>query len=314
MAPPPPPLHARITVINTACGWPSPQDYNEAVQNPHTAFLDEDLKNGEAALNSLGLPKPDSGAFASVYRFHCSNVDYAVKCFLTEVSDQRTRYEQISNYVLTDDLDYTVGFEFIPEGLRVKGKCYPLLKMEWVDGLNFCEYVRRIMTDVNALAALGDRFRRMMTLLNEAGIAHGDLQHGNVLVTTSGELRLVDYDCMYVPGLIGWPSNELGHPNYQHPKRTAQHFGPDLDNLSAWSIDTSLRCLSLDPRLWDRLAAGDDCLLFRQMDFTSPGESRAFRILDEHENEEVRLRARYIRKLLDLPAESVPRLSFDLPE
>ena len=39
--------------------------------------------------------------------------------------------------------------------------------------------------------------------LERHGIAHGDLQHGNLLVAADGTFRLVDYDGMYVPALRG---------------------------------------------------------------------------------------------------------------
>ncbi|QLQ08322.1 MAG: hypothetical protein HZY76_21580 [Anaerolineae bacterium] len=55
-----------------------------------------------------------------------------------------------------------------------------------------------------------------MRNLQTHGIAHGDLQHGNVLVAAD-ELRLIDYDGMYVPPLSGRESHEIGHRNYQHP-------------------------------------------------------------------------------------------------
>ena len=47
--------------------WPQAQEYNEAIQNPNTAFLDADLRRGTVRQNKLGLPKAISGGFASVY-------------------------------------------------------------------------------------------------------------------------------------------------------------------------------------------------------------------------------------------------------
>ena len=42
-------------------------DYNEAVQNPRTAFTDPELRGGKVAENSLGLPLVMSGGFALTY-------------------------------------------------------------------------------------------------------------------------------------------------------------------------------------------------------------------------------------------------------
>src|SRR5438093_695743 len=74
--------------------------------------------------------------------------------------------------------------------------------------------------------------------LREAGMAHADLQHGNVLLIPGSKdnalaLRLVDYDGMYVPALADRPSGELGHPNYQHPLRVDQAgYNPGVDRFS----------------------------------------------------------------------------------
>ncbi len=209
---------------------------------------------------------------------------------------------------MSDDLEYTVGFEFIPEGIRLRGKKYPMLKMEWVQVTNLCEYVRKNLSNRDNIASLSERFRLMMQLIQNAGIAHGDLQHGNILINADGGIRLVDYDCMYVPGLSGWPSNELGHRNYQHPGRAAIHFSPEMDNFSAWSIDTSLRCLAIDPGLWDKLKAGDECLLFRRNDFVAPATSEAFHTLASHGNEEIVSRAQFLQALAIRELSAVPYL------
>ena len=49
--------------------WPTPQDYNEAVQSPDIVFADSQLKKAVPETTKLGLPKPITGNFACVYRF-----------------------------------------------------------------------------------------------------------------------------------------------------------------------------------------------------------------------------------------------------
>lgn len=41
----------------------------------------------------------------------------------------------------------------------------------------------------------------MCKKLHEKSIAHGDLQHGNILVDSNGNIYLIDYDSMFVPSL-----------------------------------------------------------------------------------------------------------------
>ena len=114
--------------------------------------------------------------------------------------------------------------------------------------------------------------------LRRHSIAHSDLQHGNVLVV-NGDLRLIDYDGMYVPGLEGMSSHELGHRNYQHPCRTERDFEHYLDNFSTWVIYLSLLALSVEPNLWSQTRRGDEQLLFSREDFEHPESSRSLLIL-----------------------------------
>jgi predicted Ser/Thr protein kinase len=285
--------------------WPTPQDYNEAIQTPKISFADSELQRGMAEVNALGLPRPMSGAFATVYRFACHKNDWAVRCFLRNVQDQHARYDALSRFICADDLIYTVGFEYIENGIRVHGQWYPILKMEWVEGLSLDAAVVACLREPERLKFLAERFLCMTQSLGEAGIAHGDLQHGNIIIVDD-DFRLVDYDGMFVPDLKGQSSNEVGHPNYQHPHRTQGHFGPFLDNFSAWVIYASLVSLSIDPTLWYRLIGGDDCLLFKRADFQNPLQSETFSILEHHESEEIRNLSKSIREILAMAPEAVP--------
>src|SRR4051794_16940044 len=121
--------------------WPTPQDYNEAIQNPRTAFADAELKTGQAEEDRLGLPRPISGAFANVYKMMCGPKTWAVRCFLRDFQDHQQRYDAISNHLGSLNLPYTVGFVFFPHGIRVKGSWYPILKMEWIQGDSLTKYV-----------------------------------------------------------------------------------------------------------------------------------------------------------------------------
>ena len=105
----------------------------------------------------------------------------------------------------------------------MRGQWYPILKMGWVEGEPLNLYVEKNLTHASLLRDLDREFAKMVRDLRRFFIAHGDLQHGNVLVV-NGKLKLVDYDGMFVPDLDGLPSHELGHPNYQHPARSASDF------------------------------------------------------------------------------------------
>ena len=62
---------------------------------------------------------------------------------------------------------------------------------------------------------------------------------GNIMVSNE-QLKLLDYDGLYVPGLEVIPSKEWGHRNYQHPARSEKDYGPSLDHFSTWIIYISI--------------------------------------------------------------------------
>src|SRR6185312_15382803 len=99
-----------------------------------------------------------------------------------------------------------------------------------------------------ALESVADQFRALVRGLGTAQIAHGDLQHGNIIVN-GAKLYLIDYDGLYVPGLPVSASNEIGHINYQHPDRSTQHVGPMVDRFSSIVIYLALKAVARQPNL-----------------------------------------------------------------
>ncbi|CAN5173530.1 hypothetical protein BH10CYA1_BH10CYA1_39190 [soil metagenome] len=192
---------------------------------------DAELKDGLPYTNALELPRSITGSFASVYRMHCKKKDFALRLFLSNIRDQNERYALISDFVQRDDLPYTVTFDFLQKGINVHGEWLPALKMDWLEGEQFDDYIVANLDNPAKLGLLLEKFVKMIQDMRRAGIAHGDLQHGNILVCND-ELRLVDYDGMFVPAMKTFSAGELGHRNYQHPERAADHFGPYLDNFS----------------------------------------------------------------------------------
>src|SRR5262249_1378941 len=146
------------------------------------------------------------------------------------------------------------------------------------------DFIKGNLSTPGNLNKLASEWVAMLGALRRVGIAHGDLQHGNVLIV-QGRLRLVDYDGCYVPVLQGRQAIELGHLNYQHPRRSPADFGPNLDNFSAWLIYLSIIATAGRPALWKQLGGGDECLLFRKADLQAPQRSEAFHFLSKHPDE-----------------------------
>jgi serine/threonine protein kinase len=298
--------------------WPLASHFSAMLQNPSLAFRDPTLRECRIAKDERNQPRPWSGAFAVVYKA-ISAADqrpFAVRIFTTESPERRERYHEISAYLKTRKLKCLVDFEYRDESIRSTGdgKWYPLILMDWVEGQTLFKWTRAraLEGDGTALAEAARRWVALVKEMDDARIAHGDLQHANVMVTGTGELKLVDYDCMCVPSLVGRRNLEVGVEPYQHPERDAStHLSLDLDHFSALVIYVALRALSLRPSLWVQYveAPEHDKLLFRKEDFDQPRESPLVRDLLALPDVDAR---DLVGRLLDLaraPMNAVPPLS-----
>ena len=258
----------------------------EAVQDLHGCVEDEELRDGEVACTPLGLPMLWSGNFADVYKIHCPATcsTWALKCFTRQVRGLQERYRSIAAQLEQARLPFTVDFQYLEQGIRIGGKWFPALKMRWVEGLTLNQFVEEHLERPGNLQMLLDLWVKMAARLRDAGIAHADLQHGNVLLVPmdggSLALRLIDYDGMYVSALADSRSGEVGHPAYQHPQRLHKGtFNAEVDRFSHLVIYTAIRCLMVGRGdLWRRFN-NDDNLLFRDSDYRHPETSELFRAL-----------------------------------
>ncbi|MBY0524684.1 MAG: hypothetical protein K2R98_14870 [Gemmataceae bacterium] len=294
--------------------WPLSQDYNEAIQHPSLCFADAELKQCEAATNALGLPVPCSGNFADVYQLRFGERAWAVKCFTREIPGLRERYAEVSKYLQQVQMPFMVNFLFLEQGIRVRGQWFPILKMDWVEGLVLNAFVRDNLDKPQVLDMLGQIWIKLSVWLREAQLAHCDLQHGNVLLVPGARagtvgVRLVDYDGMCVPALELLKSIELGHANYQHPQRLREGtYGLHIDRFSHLVIYTGLRALLVGGKpLWEKYDNGDN-LLFTQKDFENPRASALFQDLIKLNDPHVRKLTQVLAAASQKPIDQVPAL------
>jgi hypothetical protein len=203
-----------------AASWPSSHDFVEAIQNPRLAFRNPELQRCQPALDRFGLPLVASGNFAYAFKLReaANQRAVGVRCFRALIPDRDRRYELIDRHLRSTPAPALASFVFEPEGILVGGRRFPVVVMEWIEGPTLDLYLAQALGNHAALLSLGDQWLHTMQGLRRAGIAHGDLQHGNVIVQ-DGRFRLIDLDAMFVPAMQGWRSNELGHAHFQHPRR-----------------------------------------------------------------------------------------------
>ncbi len=293
---------------------PTPGQYSQAVQNPSRAFEESFLRISTVVKSSIGLPKAMTGNFAVVFRLNSGVDSWAIRCNFRPVPEISHRYAAISDYIAPHlgSSSSLVSFRHLRNGVRVDGVWYPIIVMRWLDALTLDTFIERHLSSPESLRRLAESWLQLDAELSRLGIAHGDLQHGNVLVL-NGALKLIDYDGMFVPSLKGLKGNERGHPNYQHPWRSGADFGPDMDNFSSLLIYVAIQALIWKPELWNKYRMPEDALLFRKSDLDEPNRSELFAELVASSDVEIAALATALRNYLVLD-QPTPRLNVVLSQ
>ena len=256
---------------------PRGDEYIIAVQNPRTAFSDSELQGGTPEVDQFGIPKPYSGGFTATFHVLNKSRDWAVRCFTRAISDLQQRYATIDRFLERNTERFLVETFYLSQGIRISGQWYPIIKMQWVKGETLNSFIEKNIGNAGRIKKLLPEFLDLVRRLQHLKIAHGDLQHGNIIVK-DGELFLIDYDGMFLPKLARLRTNEIGHVNYQHPGRNASHYGPSIDRFSSIVIYLGLRAISEAPRLWTKYDDSENILL-RAGDFINPAGSALLREL-----------------------------------
>ena len=215
--------------------------------------------------------------------------------FTTESPERRERYDLISAYLQGRKLNCLVDFEYRDRSIRSAGdgKWYPLIIMEWVQGETLFQWLRARCMEGNreAIAAVADRWLEAVQELSDNSVAHGDLQHANVMVnsdlaTETGRLR------RHVRSAPGWPAEPRG-------RRRALPAPPSRGRHAAFARPGQfLRPGDLrrpagtghSAGLWVKYVeqVGYDKLLFRREDFQAPAQSPLYYDLVQLGNNDLR--------------------------
>ncbi len=260
--------------------YPSFAEYSDALLLSLDVVLSDPLLGrGTLRTHGPGRPVAHSGNFALTYQVVVDGRTYAVRCFLKPSDSLQLRYEALADRLRSIQSPYFVDFEFQPSGITTAAGTYPIVRMDWAEGETLAAFVAGHLDDADVLQELRVSLRELARHLVENGIAHGDIQPTNVIVQDAANLRLIDYDGVFVPELARTPSTELGQPNFQHPERRAWHFDASLDAFSFSLIDLALDALCRRPALWDQTGSNEDTFLLRAADLADPASSPVFSVL-----------------------------------
>lgn len=273
--------------------YPSISDYIEALRDAEDSL--SELKDLRLVYDDQGHPIMSSGNFAVVFKMQAPTGEYhALKCFLRDQEERSERYRMIVEELQYVQSTYLVKFRYLESELFVDvpntgGEEYPVLLMDWVDGIPLDQYLKTIINsgysgyeNINngyKRDLLAYRFSLLARWLVSQHFAHGDLKPDNICVRDDGSFVLLDYDGMYVPALSGRKPLEQGSPHYRHPLRSTLPFDEHIDDYSLSLILLSLRAIALDETLYVRYSS-NEYLLLSEQDQLNPYTSPVFKELN----------------------------------
>lgn len=246
-------------------------------------ILDGFIKSGKFETDSRGRLKMFTGGFTVVFPTKVNGEKWGFRCWHNDLGNLRSHFEILSEELNKLNCPYFCDFVYEDEGILINGLKYPTTRMRWVDGLDIKKFLCEHREEKERLKKLATRFLKMACDLHQLGIAHGDLQHGNILVDKNDNLFLIDYDSMYLPTLKGQGDIIAGLKGYQHPKRADNiNASEKLDYFSELIIYTSIVGVAEKPEFVEKYNLEDsEQMLFSPDDFVDIEKSEVFRDLKE---------------------------------
>ncbi len=262
--------------------YPLISEYVQSVRLSEDYF--DSLWHLRPVLDEDGNPVMSNGNYAVVFKMQDtrSGKFHAVKCFLRDQPGRDESYRLISSELEYVSSSFLTPVRYMDKELFVDttqgGETeFPILLMDWVEGMTLDRYIRSNIHDTYKLSLAAYQFCRMGAWLLAQEFAHGDLKPDNIImVGEGGQPVLIDYDGMFVPAMRGRKACEVGNIDYRHPLRTEDVFDAGIDDFSIASIALSLKAISLKPELLGEFGA-DDRLLFSAADYRHIGGSECLK-------------------------------------
>ena len=286
--------------IDEILSYPTVGQYRETIKASVKApdeFFDI-LKHIHPVLDDNGEPIMSSGNFAVVFKMKDKyGKQYALRCFRRAQQGREKNYKLICEELAMVSSPYLSPIRYYNKELYVESDEYPVLLMDWVEGITLDKYIRKVIDDKKALSQLATNFKNLAIWLLNQPFAHGDLKPDNILVKNDGSLVLVDYDGMFVPAMQGQVAREIGSPDFRNPSRTEDDFNKDIDNFPIISILLSLELL-VENKDYLLQYGAEDRLLFSKEDYRNIDESMLYKRAYSSYNDDLSNLAKLMRNLL----------------
>ena len=269
--------------------WPTRDDYDLAMLERSRTVFDPDIRSGNLYQDKMGIRRyGGANLYICIYRVD----DWIVRCFCSRPprkppDDIKDRYRAIHRFYQNnfDKVSALIPMIYLEQGITVDyvdryagiitdTQVLPIVKIPFIKARSLGRFILDHHQKRQIMEQLDNAWLRMMRELEDANMAHGDLDLTNILVEENGSdltLKLIDYDNVWIPQLDGLKQTEYGHASFQHPAFLPPNPRPyniEMDRFSALVIYISLKALAARPQLYYEWGADEsDRLLLSKEDF-----------------------------------------------
>lgn len=265
--------------------WPTVDMIDRAFENLQKNTPHKEIKDFYVVHDNMNLPLSYPGAFARVYKIQKNTNFAALRFFTIKKEEIRSRYKKLhdyfeKNFQEKDKPQFIIDFKYLPEAIKIIIKknevLFDLIMMEWIEGETMENFMIRCK-DKNEIKMVKEKFKKTIDEMEKYGIAHGDLHPKNILIDKNHEIKLVDYDCMYVEDFKGSSMPELGDLDTQHPNRASFKYDNTVDRFSALVLYLALMIIEEEPD-FSNIRDGD--FIFKKEDYLNTDNSDTFKKLE----------------------------------
>jgi NADH:ubiquinone oxidoreductase subunit C len=281
--------------------WPTAAQIDESIGNLKNKSNRDEIRYFQVAKNMMDDPLTFPGQFARVYKMlntEDNNKSVALRFFSKKKEGSMNRYrilhEYFEPYFEKDMLNFFINFNFVKDAVKIninkKQYLFPVIKMDWIEGETLEKFLQDHSSEIK-IKKIKNSFKKIVDEMDSYDIAHGDLHPKNIIIAKNGEIKLVDYDCLFIKKFSGDDMPELGDPDCQHPNRKNFKYDHAIDRFSAFVLYFALSILEDNPEFSD---IRDGEFIFSRADYENPEQSETFKKISEIQSPETQ----YFLKIL----------------
>lgn len=197
-----------------------------------------------------------AGSRSILFKIKYQNRFHSLKCFISPNGFLKARFRALERYVADKNVEFIPHSNFYDDELMIFEKTqsfqYPVMVSEWIEGDTLRTTIDKLcrIGDSKSLTKLTNGLMNTFIELLSLELIHGDIKFDNIIINDKGAIFIIDWDGCYLNELDTYPTSEVGTPGFQHPLRTAEHYGFRVDDYSIALIVVIMTVLSENPSLY----------------------------------------------------------------